>query len=272
MASSIDVTKPSAGSATTASVRQNFSFAKSEIEALQSDVAGLVIGTDVQAYDAGLASIAGLTTSANQIIYTTASDTYATTTLSAFARTILDDADANAVRVTIGAGTGNGDVTGPGTAAAGSWARFTAGSTLAASSWVEGDSGTVVAGGSLNMADAVLSRPELIDVAETVVTADTGSAYAISLASGNVFNLRMTSNTTLSFSNPPATSKSGSFLLHLAQDTAGSRAITWPASVDWAGGAAPTITSSSLGKDIYVFNTIDGGTTWYGSTVGQAFA
>ena len=39
---------------------------------------GLAIGTNVQAYDAGLQSISGLTTSANRMIYTTASDTYAT--------------------------------------------------------------------------------------------------------------------------------------------------------------------------------------------------
>jgi hypothetical protein len=71
---------------------------------------GLAIGSDVQAYDAGLASIAGLTTAADKMIYTTALDTYAVADLSAFARTILDDADASAVRATIGAGTGSGDL------------------------------------------------------------------------------------------------------------------------------------------------------------------
>jgi hypothetical protein len=35
MASSIDITKPEAGAATTQSVRDNFSAAKTEIEALQ---------------------------------------------------------------------------------------------------------------------------------------------------------------------------------------------------------------------------------------------
>jgi hypothetical protein len=66
---------------------------------------GLAIGTDVQAYDAGLASIAGLTTVADRMIYTTASDTYAVTTLTSAGRAILDDADASAQRTTLGLGT-----------------------------------------------------------------------------------------------------------------------------------------------------------------------
>lgn len=63
---------------------------------------GVAIGTDVQAYDAGLQSISGLTTAADKMIYTTALDTYAVTDLSAFARTILDDTTAGAVLTTLG--------------------------------------------------------------------------------------------------------------------------------------------------------------------------
>ncbi|WP_457583570.1 hypothetical protein [Ensifer canadensis] len=63
---------------------------------------GVEIGTNVQAYDAGLQSIAGLVTVADQMIYTTASDVYATTALTPFARTLLDDADAATVLTTLG--------------------------------------------------------------------------------------------------------------------------------------------------------------------------
>ncbi len=66
---------------------------------------GLEIGVNVQAFDAGLLSIAGLTTLADRSIYTTASDTYAVYTLTAAGRAILDDADASAQRTTLGLGT-----------------------------------------------------------------------------------------------------------------------------------------------------------------------
>ncbi len=64
---------------------------------------GVAIGADVQAYDAGLQSISGLTTAADRTIYTTASDVYATTALTPFARTILRRPPAPAaVKTTLG--------------------------------------------------------------------------------------------------------------------------------------------------------------------------
>jgi hypothetical protein len=58
-----------------------------------------------QPRDAGLTSISGLTTAADKMIYTTASDTYAVTDLTSAGRALLDDADASAQRTTLGLGT-----------------------------------------------------------------------------------------------------------------------------------------------------------------------
>ena len=68
---------------------------------LKNQVAGL--GTGKQDADSTLAALANLTTSANQMIYATGADQFALTPLTAFIRTLLDDGDADAARVTLGA-------------------------------------------------------------------------------------------------------------------------------------------------------------------------
>ncbi len=99
----------------------------------------------------------------------------------------------------------------------------------------------------------------------------TGTSTTIDLATATNFVHDLTGATTYTFSNPATTGNATAFTLKIIQDST-ARAITWPASVDWAGGTAPTLTATNNGVDVFVFYTIDGGTTYYGFTAGQAMA
>ena len=65
----------------------------------------LVPGTNVQAYDADLAAIAGLTSAADRLAYYTGSGAASLATFSTAGRALVDDADAAAQRTTLGLGT-----------------------------------------------------------------------------------------------------------------------------------------------------------------------
>jgi hypothetical protein len=58
-----------------------------------------------------------------------------------------------------------------------------------------------------------------------------------------------------------------SMILELAE---GGFAVTWPGSVVWPGGVAPTLSAS--GTDLLTFFSRDGGTTWYGFMAGGGSA
>jgi hypothetical protein len=101
----------------------------------------------------------------------------------------------------------------------------------------------------------------------------TSNATTVNCEAGNAFSHTLTENTTFTFSNPPASGTAFSFSLELIQDASASGfTVTWPTAVDWPAATAPTLTATASAKDIFVFYTRDGGTTWYGFTAGQALA
>ena len=83
------------------------------------------------------------------------------------------------------------------------------------------------------------------------------AAANIDLSSANFFSKTITSNTTLTLSNVPASGTVASFILELTNG--GAYTITWWSGINW-GGSAPTLTVS--GRDVIGFYTTDGGSTW----------
>jgi len=125
----------------------------------------------------------------------------------------------------------------------------------------------MVLGGYINFQDEQAIRPDLKDYAETVnaIGGTGGGTQDIDVTAGNVVTATVdTSTNTFTFSNPSATGKACSFTLILTNG--GSQTVNWPSSVDWAGGTAPSLTSS--GVDILTFTTVDAGTIWYGFAAG----
>lgn len=77
---------------------------------------------------------------------------------------------------------------------------------------------------------------------------------------GNVQLGAVSQNTTFAFSNGI---RGGRYLLRILQDESGSRTYTWPASVKWPGGVAPT--ASGAGKyDLFSF--VFDGTRYFGGS------
>lgn len=97
-----------------------------------------------------------------------------------------------------------------------------------------------------------------------------GTSVTLNIRDGSVYTVTLAHNIgTFTWSNPAGSGYSSSFTLKVTQDGTGNRTISWPGSVDWAGGTAPTLSTGANDVDVFVFFTVDGGTTYYGFTAGQ---
>lgn len=89
---------------------------------------------------------------------------------------------------------------------------------------------------------------------------NSSTADTIDWSTGNFHKSTMTGNCTYTFTAPSGPT---TLLLKLVQDATGSRTATWPATVKWQSGTAPTLSTAASAVDIISFYY--DGTNYYGS-------
>jgi hypothetical protein len=123
----------------------------------------------------------------------------------------------------------------------------------------------VTLAGEAACADNLVTRATLKDYAiEGSAIGNVGATRTLDLNDANFFSATLDQACTFTFSNPAASGDFGGF--SLAITNGGAFVITYPASVDFVGGVAPTLTAAGL--DLLVFLTYDGGTTYLGLVAG----
>lgn len=101
---------------------------------------------------------------------------------------------------------------------------------------------------------------KLINTTVLEVRVALGASNNIDIATGNYFTKTISSTTTFTVSNVPASGTATSFILDITNG--GSATVSWWSNMKWQSGIAPTLTAS--GRDVLGFFTHDSGTTWTG--------
>lgn len=98
------------------------------------------------------------------------------------------------------------------------------------------------------------------------ITADSdGATITFNMATTNLHTVTLGGNRTLALSN---VSVGQTFMLRLVQDGTGSRTVTWFSTIKWAGGSAPTLTTTPSKADVFGFLCTSSG-NYDGFIVGQ---
>jgi len=106
---------------------------------------------------------------------------------------------------------------------------------------------------------------------ETVV-ALSGTSVTVDCDEANNFTLTTSGSTTFTFDYSGVNlTTDDSYGFTLKVTAGGTHTLSWPASVDWPVGTAPDAPASGE-TDVFVFYTVNGGTTWYGFQAGDALA
>jgi hypothetical protein len=174
-----------------------------------------------QALDAGLTAFAALTISANKLPYGTGSDTFATTDFTAFARQLLDDADAPTACATLNA-----------------WSIANTAS---------------AANIRANTADKVIDTDAAWSSVASVALTD-AATVAVDMSAGVNFTLAIAGNRTL---GQPTNQKVGqSGWIEITQDGAGSRTLAYHSSWKFAGGTDPTLSTAGGSIDVLYYTVL----------------
>lgn len=79
---------------------------------------------------------------------------------------------------------------------------------------------------------------------------NSGTTDTIDWTAGPKHKSTLTDNVTFTFTDPDGATN---VILILVQDGTGSRLVTWPSTVKWGGGSAPTLTTTANAVDIISF-------------------
>ena len=112
-------------------------------------------------------------------------------------------------------------------------------------------------GGDLDSQNQDLDNARTLTFNSEFDNGNSGSALTVPWASGQKQKITLTDNATISFNDPPGPCN---LMLKLVQDPSGGRSVTWPSSgMKWAGGSAPTLSSSGNFTDLtsFYFDGVD---------------